>query len=120
MPIFRPGPTSEADLARKFKWLARSGIGVPFGTRPIDWYQAHQMCALQVIEEKAIDTLRLQHFTAKDSRNRYASEPFEVRTQAKGFVQVRRLGGGTKDWEAIGGEASLYDAADRCARGGGR
>ncbi len=116
MPLFKPGPESDASLRAKFSWLARSGIGVRFGSRPIGWYQAHQMCALQEIEHRAIDKLRLLNFTAKDSKNRYASEPFEVRKDKAARVFARRLGGGTKDWEFIGSETELFREADRCSR----
>jgi hypothetical protein len=121
MPLFKPGPESDKDRGDKFRWLARTGIGVRFGSRPIGWYQAHQMCALQVIEERAARALRLQKWATKDGML-MISEPFEVKVQAADreyrhrYVVARRMGGGSKDWASVGTTLELFDAADRCAR----
>lgn len=43
----------DQDIKRAFTWLARTGIGVRFGSRPIGWYQQHNMAALDAIEAAA-------------------------------------------------------------------
>jgi hypothetical protein len=120
MPIFKPGPTSDRDLRAQFSWLARSGIGRRFGGGlPIGWYQQHQMCAIQAIEHRAIDKLRLLAWKVRDGDRRYASEPFEVRVDRVGRVFARRQHAGKRDWTSIGDRNELFREADSCARGGG-
>jgi hypothetical protein len=43
----------EQDIKRAFTWLARTGIGVRSGSRPIGWVQQHNMAALDAIEAAA-------------------------------------------------------------------
>ena len=45
--------TSEGVKPSVFAWLARTGIGVRSGSRPIGWVQMHNMAALDVIEDAA-------------------------------------------------------------------
>ena len=114
MPLFKPGPESDKDRGDKFRWLARTGIGVRWGSRPIGWYQAHQMCAINEIEARAVRSLRMLHFASRDDAIRvYSSEPFEVTTRG-GMALARRQGG--RRWTTIGSVRELFDAADRCAR----
>lgn len=115
MPVFKPGPESDEDRGAKFRWLTRAGIGRHFGGGlPIGWYQAHQMCAINEIEARAVRSLRMLHFAARDDASRvYSSEPFEVTTRG-GMALARRQGG--RRWTTIGSVRELFDAADRCAR----
>jgi len=120
MLLFKPGSTSDRDLRAQFSWLACSGIGRHFGTMPIGWYQAHQMCALGEIENRAVQKLRLLAWSPKDNPGRkYASEPFEVRAEERGPAVARRVlarrKGGRK-WTMIGTVPELFRAADDCTR----
>lgn len=42
--------SDENELRAAFSWLTRTGAGVKFGSRPIGWYQMHQMNALGELE----------------------------------------------------------------------
>lgn len=43
----------ESDLRRQFGWLARTGIGLAAGSRPIGWVQSHNVAAMDAIENAA-------------------------------------------------------------------
>lgn len=45
------GNSSEAYLKRAFSWLTRIGAAPAFGSRPIGWYQVHQMNCLNWLEK---------------------------------------------------------------------
>lgn len=47
------GNSSDAYLRQAFTWLTRIGAGPHFGSRPIGWYQMHQMAALNILESSA-------------------------------------------------------------------
>lgn len=47
--------TAEGVSPRLFAWLARTGIGVRSGSRPIGWVQQHNMAAYDAIERAAKD-----------------------------------------------------------------
>jgi hypothetical protein len=92
------GP-GEPDLGKIFSWLTRSGLGPRFGSRPIGWYQAAQVCAIDQIRSAA---------GAADPRS-----AIEVRTKS-GDVQARRAG--EKRWRSIGSVTTLRERAEACAR----
>ena len=48
-------PDSTPALRRAFSWLARTGIGVASGSRPIGWVQVHNCHAIDAITEAAKD-----------------------------------------------------------------
>lgn len=48
----KPGCADDAYLSRMFRWLARIGACPRFGSRPIGWYQAHAMAALNHLEKQ--------------------------------------------------------------------
>lgn len=47
---------NQRKLRNLFSWLTRSGMGPKFGSRPIGWYQQHQMTALKMLDEIAHTT----------------------------------------------------------------
>lgn len=102
--IWDRGPEGERKLRNVFSWLTRTGIGRKFGSLPISWYQAHQVCAIEALEKRA----GVGKF-----------EPFEVKTKGKypyGVVYVRRRD--ARDWKQAGTVRDLFEEADRCARKG--
>jgi len=42
--------SNERKLQAFFIWITRTGMGVRFGSRPIAWYQMHQMTVLEILE----------------------------------------------------------------------
>jgi len=82
------------ELARAFKWLTRSGVGVRRAERPIGWYQAHQCRALGLLAEKMGGHGALR-FSA-------------------GVVYGKR--DGVDRWAALGTADELFQEADRRAR----
>lgn len=97
------GDTSEAGYARIFKWLERTGVGRRYGSGiPIGWYQAHQICAIEAIEDAA----RRKIGTAARS--------FDVMAK-KGEVYAR-VGGKRERWVRVGSTREFFDKADRCSR----
>jgi hypothetical protein len=51
--LFGRDSRSEEDLARAFKWITRTGAGPAFGSRPIGWYQKHQIAAIDILQDAA-------------------------------------------------------------------
>jgi len=49
LQTLRSAYNSERQLRYVFGWLARTRFGVPFGSRPISWYQHHNCTALDVL-----------------------------------------------------------------------
>ncbi len=91
---------SEDALAAAFRWLARVGVGVHFGSRPIGWYQQHQVAAIEAIEEAA--------------RANGLSGSFEVRAR-DGVVEARDRTRWAL-WIPLGTVRDFYRAADARAR----
>jgi hypothetical protein len=85
------------DLSRAFKWLTRVGIGVRAGSRPIGWYQQHQVCALDALEAAASSKLGTRDVDVRVSR---------------GVVRARA---GRRS-VAIGTVREFASRADSCAR----
>lgn len=98
MRIGRKAFWREDDLRKTFSWLTRVGVGVKFGSRPIGWYQQHQMCAIEEIEKVAA--------------THGVGESFEVAAR-RGEILVKKPGFG---WVAVGTIQNIFAAADRCAR----
>lgn len=83
------------ELARAFAWLARSGVGVRLGDRPIGWYQAHQCRALGLLAEKM-------------------GGHGALRFSADGIIFGKR--DGVDRWAVLGTADELFQEADRRAR----
>ena len=97
------GDISDAGLRRMFSWLTKSGIGRRFGSGiPIGWYQQHQMCAIDAIEDAARRKIGM------------AARSFDV--TAKGGEVYARVGGKRERWVRVGSTREFFDKADRCAR----
>ncbi len=94
---------SDAGLRRLFSWLTKSGVGVKFGSRPIGWYQQHQMCAIDVIRDRAQRATNVQGPRVE----------FDVK-ESKGEVYAKH--GKRARWVRVGSTRELYAAADRCGR----
>jgi hypothetical protein len=47
--------TSEGVKPSFFAWLARTGLGVRSGSRPIGWVQMHNMKVLDILEARAAE-----------------------------------------------------------------
>ena len=90
----RTDACTDEELARAFKWLTRSGVGVRFDDRPIEWYQAHQCRALDLLKEKMGGHGALR-FSA-------------------GVVYGKR--DGTGGWAVLGTSDELFQEADRSTR----
>lgn len=82
----------DEDLRRAFAWLARTGVGVRFGSRPVGWYQQHNMAAIDAIEAAA----------------KAADADVSSVSVRDGYVYA-----GSK---RLGTTQSFYDAADRRVR----
>ncbi len=86
------GHDGNDDLRRAFAWLARTGIGVRAGSRPIGWVQQHNVAAIDAIEAAA--------------KNRHGDlSKVSVRGGAVYAGSVR-----------LGSVSDFYDKADRAAR----
>jgi hypothetical protein len=95
-PIHFSDNPEHPELKRVFTWLTRHKMGPAFGSRPIGWYQQHQMAAIDIIEEavkKAVGT-------------------GEVRVE-KGDLMVTTNG---RDWERLMSCEEVYKKADAAAR----
>ena len=50
-PIQWSNNPDHPELKKVFSWLTRHHMGPAFGSRPISWYQGHQINAIDIIEE---------------------------------------------------------------------
>jgi len=73
-----------------FSWLTRIGAGPAFGSRPIGWYQNHQVAAIEILEKSGAEEVKLD----------------------KGVIKGR-VG---KHWIDLGSPSELYRLADKAAR----
>jgi len=51
--LWGSGGEAEDKLRKAFSWLSRIGAGPKSGSRPIGWYQQHQVAAIDVIIDRA-------------------------------------------------------------------
>lgn len=61
--------TEDRQIERLFAWLTRNGIGRKFGSLPIGWYQAHQIAAINIIQDAGGDVVRVKHGTIQTLRD---------------------------------------------------
>lgn len=80
-----------AKLGRVFKWLSRIGAAPTFGSRPIAWYQAHQIAAIDYLIALAGTT------------------PLRCKS---GLLQNYYLG----EWKTLVSVRELFDIADSRSR----
>lgn len=80
-----------------FPYLTRVGISPKFGSRPIGWYQKHQICAIERLESiaKKIGAPNNAQIKVKDN-----------------MVQMKI----DKGWINIGSPNKFYNDADDCSR----
>lgn len=87
-------------LASVFSWLTRVGAGPHFGSRPVGWYQQHQVAAIDALEEWG------KRAVAYPSYYRVKGGQFQAYDEPK------------KRWINLGlTPHQLYGIADRLARG---
>lgn len=86
----------ESKLRAAFSWITRTGAGVKFGSRPIGWYQMHQMNALGELE-------------------RLCSGPEGSRVRCRGGVIEYQMNG-SRRWNRAISASDLYHAADKKSR----
>lgn len=61
MPIIKRQATDDTYYRGIFSWATRVGAAPKFGTRPIGWYQQHQMAVLDLIEYMpSVDAVRFR------------------------------------------------------------
>ena len=94
-PIHLSENPEHPELKKVFTWLSRHKMGPAFGSRPIGWYQQHQMAALDIIE----DAVKKSGSTG------------EVRVE-KGMVMAKKDGG----WQKLMSCDEVYKKADENVR----
>lgn len=73
-----------------FAWLTRIGASPHFGSRPIGWYQQHQVAAIEILEKSGAEEVKL----------------------SKGMIRGRVQ----KHWIDLGTPDELYRLADKETR----
>lgn len=90
--------SNESSLRAAFSWITRTGAGVKFGSRPIGWYQEHQVNAL-------------------DELTRICAGPDGSKVRCRGGMFEYQMNG-SRHWNTAISAAELYRFADNKSRKG--
>lgn len=96
--------TDENAIRKAFTWATKSGIGVARSSRPIGWYQLHQVAALDRVESLARAIAELP------------TGDIIVRV-FHGNIQVKTLGNAAQRiWKGVVLPRDVFDFANKSSR----